>query len=175
MDDKTKAAQTADAKAAIEAASQQATATVLSGLKALQAAFPDNPKLALDAAAEGLSVEQAKARAYDGLKVDFAKAAADHKAALETVQAENGKLKKLLGSKGIKAEDIAGFDAADAQKPEQPKVDSKEAHLAAAKPFIDRVAALKATGMKAGAAGVKAAGELPEAYAAYEKAGSPAL
>lgn len=78
----------ADAKV-VDAIGQQAVNKDRERLTALQAAFADNPQLALDAFTKGWTVDQAKAAQYESLKAE--------NEALKSRQSEDGNRQPTVG------------------------------------------------------------------------------
>lgn len=168
MAEKTNAPPAADEQQ-LAAAEQAGAAAARASLTALQAAFGDDPAYALEAAAAGLTVESAKAAAYDRLRAATAEASADADAKLKALTDENAKLKALLGSAGIRADGLPAFDASDGAEPAggeaKSATDTPDAYRRAVTARIE-------AGDSEGAAHAAAAKALPKAHAAWIAAGA---
>jgi len=154
------------AAAAAEKAKAEATAAERDRIAALQAEFGDQPEVLAKATADGLTIDQAKAAAYDALK-----------ASLAASRKEADDLKAAIGREGMSIEKLLKLDASDEQA--DPKAaggsaadDGEAATYTAA---VERFKAeLMTSGVAEASAGAKAHAratrEYPKAKAAWMKA-----
>ncbi|HUX00467.1 MAG TPA: S49 family peptidase [Phycisphaerae bacterium] len=117
-----------------------------------------------------MTVEAAKAEAYDALLKATAKQLARRDEEIQTLADENEKLTRVLGAKGVKASELAGYEASDQQRAEADadgtgggSDDGKAATYDA------RVKALRAEGKTKGEAYMAAARELPKSHEVWIK------
>jgi signal peptide peptidase SppA len=158
-------------------------------IKALREAFPLDPARALAAVERGLSVEAAKAEAFDTLGPIHAKQLADLRTAhAETLAAKDAALaeketalaaarervtglEKLVGSKGMPPAGIPAPEASDAQSPEAAKTAGEDDGKA--ETYAARVEALVKAGRTRSDAHLAAAAALPKAFEAWTDAQQP--
>ncbi len=150
---------------------ESAAAEARQNLVALQAAFPDDPAAALEAATKGLTVEAAQAAAYVRDRPLHAAALAEKEAAIKALGEENAKLKGLLGSRGLPADALPPFDAGD--KPAAPAADAKAGDDGKAETYAAAVEAHVKAGLTPAAAHGKAGEDLPKAFEAWTAAQQP--
>ncbi len=158
---------------ALDAAKAEGAKAAREDLEALKAAFPDDSARALDAAAKGLSVEAAKAAAYDDLRTSTTRALAEKDTAIKALEDRTGKMEKLLGSKGMSKADIEAFDPSDVQTPEPPKAAGQGADDGKPETFDAAVEAHVKVGKLRSEALALAGEALPKSFKAWTDANQP--